>query len=157
MKLVLTIPQVARTLTNGSTVNRTEDILARHQAIPSPANLPSPSGLAVNTVSEASMQVLVSLRPIYPISKIEKANVPFSIGPTCPSDLPAATFTTFDKQSCIPIDVLEVPCDIHNTANNCIWRNGADQCCDKVDCSAAALRRNAAAQRPMAVQDRTEL
>ncbi|QDS76104.1 hypothetical protein FKW77_006409 [Venturia effusa] len=63
-------------------------------------------------------------------------------GPTCPSDLPAGTFTTHDKQSCIPIDVLEVPCDIHNIANNCIWHNGADQCCDKTDCSAAALARS---------------
>ncbi|TLD27965.1 hypothetical protein E2P81_ATG06311 [Venturia nashicola] len=62
-------------------------------------------------------------------------------GPTCPSDLPAGTFTTHDKQSCIPIDVQEVPCDIHNIANNCIWHNGADQCCGKTDCSPAALRR----------------
>ncbi|KAE9964433.1 hypothetical protein BLS_008373 [Venturia inaequalis] len=66
-------------------------------------------------------------------------------GPTCPSDLPAGTFTTHDKQSCIPIDVQEVPCDIHNIANNCIWHNGADQCCGKTDCSAAALRRTPAA------------
>ncbi|OQE85753.1 hypothetical protein PENNAL_c0023G10294 [Penicillium nalgiovense] len=39
------------------------------------------------------------------------------------------------KQACVPFDFVEVPCDVTSTSNNCIWKNGADQCCDKVDCS----------------------
>lgn len=39
-----------------------------------------------------------------------------------------ATFTTLDDQSCIPLTLLEVPCDIRAAANNCIWDSEADQC-----------------------------
>jgi hypothetical protein len=40
-----------------------------------------------------------------------------------------------DKQSCVPITVTEVPCDIHNVKNNCIWKNSNDPCCGAIDCS----------------------
>lgn len=55
------------------------------------------------------------------------------VGPTCPADVVGMTFTTPDKDSCVVVDLTEVPCDVHAKANNCIWKNG-DQCCDKVDC-----------------------
>lgn len=71
----------------------------------------------------------------WPCGKYCLGGIDSGIGPTCPSELPAATFTSFDKQSCIPIDLMEVPCDIHALENNCIWKNGADQCCNAVDCS----------------------
>jgi len=70
----------------------------------------------------------------WPCGKYCLGGLNAGVGPTCPNDLPSATFTTHDKQSCIPIDILEVPCDIHAKENNCIWTNGADQCCDKVNC-----------------------
>lgn len=70
----------------------------------------------------------------WPCGKYCLGGLDAGIGPTCPSDLPAATFTTMDKQSCIPIELTEVPCDIHAVENNCIWDNG-DQCCNKIDCS----------------------
>ncbi len=56
------------------------------------------------------------------------------IGPTCPSDVTVMTFTTADKDSCVVVDLMEVPCDIHAKENNCIWKNG-DECCNKVDCA----------------------
>jgi len=42
-------------------------------------------------------------------------------GPTCPSDDPAVTFNTFDKQSCVPAELVPVPCDIRDVDNNCLW------------------------------------
>jgi hypothetical protein len=39
-----------------------------------------------------------------------------------------ATFTTQDDQSCIPLTLLEVPCDIRSPANNCIWETKGSQC-----------------------------
>lgn len=59
------------------------------------------------------------------------------LGPTCPSEEPAFTFNTADKQACQPVTVTEVPCDIHAVENNCIWKNG-DQCCGRIDCTGVA-------------------
>ncbi|EAW11008.1 cysteine-rich secreted protein [Aspergillus clavatus NRRL 1] len=56
------------------------------------------------------------------------------IGPACPAEVPAMTFYSQDPQMCVPFDLTEVPCDIRDNANNCIWKNG-DQCCNKVDCA----------------------
>lgn len=39
-----------------------------------------------------------------------------------------ATFTTLDDQSCIPLTLLEVPCDIRSPANNCIWETKGGPC-----------------------------
>ncbi|TAQ86874.1 hypothetical protein B7494_g4793 [Chlorociboria aeruginascens] len=50
------------------------------------------------------------------------------VGPTCPTEMVGATFTTQDDQSCIPVTLLEVPCDIRAPANNCIWDTKTDQC-----------------------------
>ncbi|KAG6000654.1 hypothetical protein E4U21_005257 [Claviceps maximensis] len=55
------------------------------------------------------------------------------IGPACPAETPALTFYSQDPQMCVAYEFIEVPCDIKNDANNCIWKNG-DQCCSKVDC-----------------------
>ncbi|QUC20714.1 uncharacterized protein UV8b_04955 [Ustilaginoidea virens] len=56
------------------------------------------------------------------------------VGPACPADIPAMTFYSLDPQMCVAFDFTEVPCDIKNDANSCIWKNG-DQCCNKVDCA----------------------
>ena len=37
--------------------------------------------------------------------------------------MPSASFTPKDSQSCIPLNVLEVPCDIRSPKNNCIWNS----------------------------------
>lgn len=50
------------------------------------------------------------------------------VGPTCPTEMLGATFTTLDDQSCIPLTLLEVPCDIRSPANNCIWETKGSQC-----------------------------
>lgn len=41
--------------------------------------------------------------------------------------MPSASFTPKDSQSCIPLNVLEVPCDIRSPKNNCIW-NATSEC-----------------------------
>ncbi|PVI00594.1 hypothetical protein DM02DRAFT_526758 [Periconia macrospinosa] len=74
----------------------------------------------------------------WPCGKYCLGGVEEGLAFACPSTEPAATFVTYDKQPCIPIDVLEVPCDIHARENNCIWKHGSDQCCDKVDCGKAS-------------------
>lgn len=60
------------------------------------------------------------------------------IGPTCPADITGSTFLPDDKDSCVEVNILEVPCNNHDNKNNCIWKSGNDQCCNKVDCSKEA-------------------
>ena len=50
------------------------------------------------------------------------------VSPTCGGDDSAARFNTLDPQSCIPVEVTEVPCDIHSLDNNCIWTDGSGRC-----------------------------
>ncbi len=50
------------------------------------------------------------------------------VGPTCPTEMLGATHTTLDDQSCVPLTLLEVPCDIRSLANNCIWDTKSRQC-----------------------------
>ena len=50
------------------------------------------------------------------------------VGPTCPSDDPAVTFNTLDKQSCVPIELVPVPCDIRDVDNNCLWTGNQKPC-----------------------------
>ncbi|KAJ5266341.1 hypothetical protein N7524_007359 [Penicillium chrysogenum] len=71
----------------------------------------------------------------WPCGKYCVGGFEYGLGPACPAPVPAITFLTLDKQACVPFDFVEVPCDVTSTSNNCIWKNGADQCCDKVDCS----------------------
>ena len=58
------------------------------------------------------------------------------VGPTCPSESPSLTFYTMDKQSCLPVELVEVPCDIHDNRNNCIWEKGAAGCSEPLPDSA---------------------
>ncbi|CEJ59989.1 hypothetical protein PMG11_08586 [Penicillium brasilianum] len=51
----------------------------------------------------------------------------------CPDVSPGISMDTRATDSCIEFELLEVPCDLRDDANNCIWKNG-DQCCDKIDC-----------------------
>ncbi|KJZ80452.1 hypothetical protein HIM_00302 [Hirsutella minnesotensis 3608] len=73
----------------------------------------------------------------WPCGKYCVGGLKYGLGPACPMPSPALTFLTQDTQSCVPFELVEVPCDIKSTSNNCIWKKGRDQCCDKVDCSRA--------------------
>ncbi|KAI1090030.1 hypothetical protein F5B19DRAFT_494857 [Rostrohypoxylon terebratum] len=44
-----------------------------------------------------------------------------------PSETPSLTFTQ-DRQACTPIEILEVPCDIHSIENNCMWEKVPGTC-----------------------------
>ncbi|KAH8587869.1 hypothetical protein B0O99DRAFT_525998 [Bisporella sp. PMI_857] len=57
------------------------------------------------------------------------------VGPTCPTEMLGATFTTLDDQSCVPITLLDVPCDIRSQENNCIWDTKKRQCGDDEEVS----------------------
>lgn len=52
----------------------------------------------------------------------------WGLGPTCPSLEPALTFNTLDKQSCLPLELVEVPCDINDPKNNCRWQKTPGSC-----------------------------
>lgn len=54
----------------------------------------------------------------------------------CPDVNPGITFDNKVTDSCIEFELLEVPCDIRANENNCIWKNGKNQCCGKIDCPA---------------------
>lgn len=69
----------------------------------------------------------------WPCGKYCLGGLDAGVGPTCPADVVGSTFTTLDKESCTPIELMEVPCDSHAKENNCTWKEG-DQCCNKVDC-----------------------
>ncbi|KAK4187739.1 hypothetical protein QBC35DRAFT_384308 [Podospora australis] len=60
---------------------------------------------------------------MYCISGLESG-----VGPTCPSDAPALTFNTLDKESCMPAELVPVPCNIRDPANNCLW-SGTNKPC----------------------------
>ncbi|KXG52945.1 uncharacterized protein PGRI_082000 [Penicillium griseofulvum] len=51
----------------------------------------------------------------------------------CPDISPGISLDTRATDSCIEFELMEVPCDIRDDANNCIWKNG-DQCCNRIDC-----------------------
>jgi hypothetical protein len=51
----------------------------------------------------------------------------------CPDVSPGISFDTRAKDSCIEFELLEVPCNLRDDVNNCIWKSG-DECCDKIDC-----------------------
>lgn len=71
----------------------------------------------------------------WPCGKYCLGGVDAGIGSTCPSAEPAMTFATADKEVCMPMTVTEVPCQIHNNDNNCIWDTAARQCCsDNKEC-----------------------
>ncbi|PYI36782.1 hypothetical protein BP00DRAFT_3476 [Aspergillus indologenus CBS 114.80] len=72
----------------------------------------------------------------WPCGKYCLTGYDHGLGVAYPALTPAFTFTTYDQQSCIPIDITEVPCDVRHPNNNCIWKNGKDQCCNSVDCPA---------------------
>ncbi|KAI0843968.1 hypothetical protein F5Y00DRAFT_249822 [Daldinia vernicosa] len=44
-----------------------------------------------------------------------------------PSETPSITFT-LDRQACTPIEIIEVPCDIHKVENNCMWEKVPGSC-----------------------------
>lgn len=48
----------------------------------------------------------------------------YGLGPTCPSMAPALTFNTLDREACRPLEVVEVPCEVRDPRNNCLWGKG---------------------------------
>ncbi|KAL2148657.1 hypothetical protein VTH82DRAFT_2211 [Thermothelomyces myriococcoides] len=50
------------------------------------------------------------------------------VASTCPSDDPAMTFITQDSQSCLPVELFPVPCDIRDVNNNCLWPHHRPYC-----------------------------
>ncbi|PHH93041.1 hypothetical protein CDD83_1743 [Cordyceps sp. RAO-2017] len=71
----------------------------------------------------------------WPCGKYCLGGVNQGIGAACPAETVSLTFYSQDPQMCFPFVLTEVPCDIKEVTNNCIWRSGKDQCCDKMDCS----------------------
>jgi hypothetical protein len=67
----------------------------------------------------------------WPCDKYCLSGFNVGVGPTCPTEMLGATFTTQDDQSCIPLTLLEVPCEIRSPANNCIWETKESQCGSK--------------------------
>ncbi|KAK0106846.1 hypothetical protein ONS95_003568 [Cadophora gregata] len=61
------------------------------------------------------------------------------VGPTCPTEMLGATFTTADDQSCVPLTLLEVPCDVRSLENNCIWDTKKKQCAGEEELAACRL------------------
>lgn len=72
----------------------------------------------------------------WPCGKYCLGGFNFGLGPACPSESPALTMYTNDPQMCVPMKLVEVPCNIQANENNCIWKNNKDQCCGgNVDCT----------------------
>lgn len=66
----------------------------------------------------------------------------------CPNENPGLTQYDEATEACIEFDVTEVPCNIRDDANNCIWKSGNNQCCGKVDCSAPIEEQKEEAEKP---------
>ncbi|EGD87801.1 hypothetical protein H112_04271 [Trichophyton rubrum D6] len=71
----------------------------------------------------------------WPCGKYCITGAELGLGPACPADQPALTFYTRSSEPCVPYELTEVPCSVRSIKNNCIWYNGKDQCCNKIDCS----------------------
>lgn len=56
------------------------------------------------------------------------AGVDNGVRQACPSTEPALTIDTQDKQACLPLDIIEVPCDIRAADNNCFWEKKPGSC-----------------------------
>jgi hypothetical protein len=52
----------------------------------------------------------------------------------CPNENSGLTQCAEATEACLEFDVTEVPCNIRDDANNCLWNSGKNQCCGKVDC-----------------------
>ncbi|TLD33959.1 hypothetical protein PspLS_00181 [Pyricularia sp. CBS 133598] len=47
----------------------------------------------------------------------------------CPTSDPSISFyTTGDAEACVPFELIEVPCDIRDDANNCLWDQPVKKC-----------------------------
>ncbi|PHH79204.1 hypothetical protein CDD82_2548 [Ophiocordyceps australis] len=73
----------------------------------------------------------------WPCGKYCLSGVQRGLGMACPSEDPSITFYGSVTEACVEYDLLEVPCKIRDNTNNCIWKNGKNQCCSKTDCSDA--------------------
>ncbi|KAK4243213.1 hypothetical protein C7999DRAFT_44926 [Corynascus novoguineensis] len=63
---------------------------------------------------------------VFTISKWTKGKCCLSgletgVGPTCPSEDPSLTFNTLDTESCLPLELIPVPCGIRDPLSNCLW------------------------------------
>ncbi|CAI7641361.1 unnamed protein product [Penicillium viridicatum] len=47
------------------------------------------------------------------------------------------------SESCVELNVLEVPCSIRDASNNCAWKSSSNQCCGTVDCGGDAIHEEA--------------
>ncbi|KAJ5825026.1 hypothetical protein N7447_007366 [Penicillium robsamsonii] len=75
-----------------------------------------------------------------PCGKYSLAGFSAGLGIACPASDPSMSFYENDTQACMRFEITEIPCDIREDQNNCIWKNSPDQWCGgKVDCSAAEL------------------
>lgn len=52
----------------------------------------------------------------------------YGIREACPSNTPSLTFNTQDKQQCLPVEIAQIPCDIHSAENNCLWEKTPGAC-----------------------------
>jgi hypothetical protein len=87
----------------------------------------------------------------WPCGKYCLSGLESGVGPTCPTEMLGATFTTADDQSCIPLTLLEVPCDIRSLANNCIWETDAAPCSKKAEVPTCNVQINATGSVPIPV------
>lgn len=46
------------------------------------------------------------------------------LGPTCPAEKVGMSFYANNPDLCIPITVQEIPCDVRDNSNNCLWAPG---------------------------------
>lgn len=85
----------------------------------------------------------------WPCGKYCLSGLESGLGPTCPSEMLGATFTTADDQSCIPLTLLEVPCDIRSPGNNCLWETDGAPCSKKTEVPTCNVEINATGSVPV--------
>lgn len=71
----------------------------------------------------------------WPCGKYCLGGFDWGLGPAVPSSQSALSSYQGDDQLCVPFELTEVPCDIHSDDNNCVWRNGKQQCCGSYGCT----------------------
>ncbi|PHH76164.1 hypothetical protein CDD80_1758 [Ophiocordyceps camponoti-rufipedis] len=71
----------------------------------------------------------------WPCGKYCLSGLQTGLGPACPSEDPSITFYRTLSEACVEFELLEVPCKIRDSKNNCIWK-GSQKCCGKEVCLA---------------------
>ncbi|KEY67603.1 hypothetical protein S7711_11233 [Stachybotrys chartarum IBT 7711] len=71
----------------------------------------------------------------WPCGKYCLGGFTMGLGMACLSTDPSISFYTNRPDACIEYELIEVPCNNKDDANNCAWKGSSNPCCGRLDCT----------------------